>query len=519
MAEKLDRLKLAGCLDKSSFVPLQRQLSDRLRRAIIDAQLSPGQALPSARELARLLNVSRSTILRSYEDLASQGYIVSVPGLGSRVNPHLPGRGAAHELAPSSSPARSGRVVFSQYGQRLLQMSQVRTQEPGTATSGRRAADECHVPQLNYGGPAIDLAPLSEWKRTLERNCRFKDLTRLEYSREPFGYAPLRAAYAAYLARARAVRCSTDQVAVFSARELRLDLLCTILIEPGDCVVTEEPGWPSCRQRFASHGAVVVPVPVDLEGLQVDRLIALNQKVKFVYVLPSYSEPSGVALSLARRRQLLDWAEQSGTFIIEDDYASEYRYEGNPLPSLPSLQGIDSGDRVIYLSCPWKVLFPVVRLGFLVVPKRLVEGLSAAKALIENDLPLIDQFALTDFINEGHLERHIRKTRPIYGRRRQALVRSLQRHFGDRLSVSQQCTGFELMVRFDMDIPDDEMLRIASDNQIPLVSTRSYYTGPSRPGEFIMAFAQFDEESIEKMVARLKRAVLGASPDRPVLHS
>ncbi len=479
-------------LDHESFVPIHRQISDALRRLIIDGKLSMGKPLPSVRELAVFLDVSRSTVLRSFEDLASQGYIESIPGSGTHVRKNLPGETSETGLAITQVIKPRENVELSSYGQRLLK------------TTLQVAQQDQHIPELNFGGPSLELTPIAQWRQLLERNCRLKDPSRLEYSQEPFGYPPLREAYAAYLTRARAVRCSADQVAVFSARELRLDLICRLLIEQGDYVAVEDPGYPGIRSRFLSHGANVVAIKVGRDGLDVNELIAHKHHFKFLYVAPSYNEPTGAFLSLSARKRLIDWAARTGTFIVEDDYASEYRYTGRPLPSL---QGLDSADVVIHLSCLWKVLFPVVRLGFLVLPRCLTEAFSLAKALVENDLPLVDQFALTDFINEGHLERQIRRTRAIYGKRRQALVGALDRCFGERVKISSEAAGFELLVKLETNLTDEQVSRIAQEARLPLVSSRLYYVQRKVQGEFVVSFAQFDQEAIEQSVINFSRSL------------
>jgi GntR family transcriptional regulator / MocR family aminotransferase len=483
-------------VDAGSFVPVHRQISDSLRRSIIAGEIPLSAVLPSVRELGNELQISRSTIVRSFEDLASQGYLRIFRGSHTAVCERLPGE-LSDELRitdPETIAHEDQSLVLSTYAERLVKLYTASVQP------------ECHAEQLNYGGPSFNLAPINQWKQLLERNCRLKDLSRLEYAQEPLGYPPLREAYVAYLTRARAVRCTASQVIVFSAREMRLDLLSRVLIEPGDCVATEEPGWPAARQRFASHGAKVVPIPVDYEGLSVSHLSEINSKFKFVYLSPSYSEPTGAALSMRRRRQLLDWAQRTGTFIIEDDYASEYRYNARPLPSL---QGMDQSGLVIHLSCLWKVLFPVVRLGFLVVPNRLLKTMTLAKALVEADLPLLDQFALTDFINEGHLERQIRKTRKIYGNRRRILVESLIRQFAGQVRISPEAAGFELLIKVDSSVPDQVILERACREGVPLISTRSYYAGQPRSSEFMLAFAQLEEEDIDTMVRCLHGIVRG----------
>jgi GntR family transcriptional regulator/MocR family aminotransferase len=479
-------------IDHDSLEPIHIQVAHALRSAILNGILPDQSLLPSMTELSQALKVSRSTIARSFETLASQGYVRTAK-TGTYVQHKFAGHLDYCELSRVDGQELDlSPVGLSSYARWLIELSN-QAQSFGAA-----------APAANSGGPAIELTPLNQWKLLLEQNCRMKDLSRLEYSHEPFGYPPLREAYAAYLGRARAVRCSSEQVVVFSARELRLDLICRLLVDEGDCVAVEEPGYGEVRERFLSFGARVVAIPTDHNGLDVNYLCALDAKFKLVYVSPSYVDPTGATMSLSRRQKLIEWASEKGTFIIEDDYASEYRYRGRPLPSL---QGLDNADVVIHLSCLWKVLFPVVRLGFLIVPKRLTEAFRLAKTMTENDLPLFDQFALTDFINEGMLERHIRKTRAIYGQRREALVSALIEHFADRVTISPEAAGFELLINIKGGIPDEQLLELAAKDDIPLFSSRQNYMNTQKCGEFIMPFGDFDEDTLARHVRKLKALV------------
>ncbi|MCI0438813.1 MAG: PLP-dependent aminotransferase family protein, partial [Chloroflexi bacterium] len=363
--------------------------------------------------------------------------------------------------------------------------------------------------RLVHGGPALELTPLATWRQILERHSRLRDSDILEYKAEVFGYPPLREAYASYLIRARAVNCSADQVVVFSARELRLDIVCRLLIDPGDWVAVENPGYPTPRRTLHACGANIAAIPVDMHGIDVDHLIDLPQQIKLVYVTPSHNSPTGAVLPLERRRKLLAWAERTGAFIIEDDYDSEFRYVGRPLPSL---QGLDSSDSVILLSCAWRILSPVQKLGFMVAPHCLKEALALAKTHIERYLPLLDQHALTDFINEGHLERNIRKLRGIYAQRRKCLVDALGAHLGKRVKTAPESAGLELMVQLQSGLTDEQIESLASEAGLPIVSSRPYYVGNGRRGEFIIPFNKLDRRALETAVEQFAR-LLGASSE------
>lgn len=471
-------------LDCASKVPLSRQLTDLLRRAIIEAVIPCGTPMPSVRDLALKLNVSRSTIMRCFDELAGQGYLVTTVGSGTRVCPRLPGSLEEEvEIPRVSAPANAAafEAKLSRYAQRLNEMGSCL--EPPAAKL------------LNPGGPHTDAAPIDRWRKLYEQHCRNHETTNTSGSAH--WQSLLSTAYASYLARTRAIRCTSDQVFVFTARELRLDLICRLLLETGDLVAVENPGYPGARQRFAAHGARLLPIPVDHQGMDVDFLVQSSQPVRIVYVTPSHHEPTGVVMPIARRRKLLQWAQENGAFIVEDDYDSEYRYDSRPIPSLTSL---DQTDSVIHLSCLWKVLSPVSKIGFLVVPNCLVEIFRATKNLIEREVPLTEQLVLTDFINEGHLERHIRKNRALYAARRNALVDALKNHLGNQVTMSSESAGMDLFVKFNCGLADERLTDSAQLAGLRMIDAKPYYIGEKPQGEFIIPFSLLTEEQISASV-------------------
>jgi GntR family transcriptional regulator/MocR family aminotransferase len=286
---------------------------------------------------------------------------------------------------------------------------------------------------------------------------------------------------------------------VFGSQQFKLEIPARLLIDPGDFVAFEEPGYPDGRLCLAAHGAVFINIPVDEEGLDVSYLSSRTEKFKCVYVTPSHQDPTAVVMSLERRKQLLAWARKTGAFIIEDDYDSEYRYGGD---QLPSLQGLDPCDNVLYVSSLWKVLFPMVRMGFLVIPECLQRPVLLAKMQTERNLPLLEQFALTDFINEGHLERHIKKTRSVYARRRQILIHALTIHLNDTVTVASESAGMHLLVQVASALSDQQLMETAAQSGLSLMSTNLYYSGADKQGEFLMPFAHLPEKEIEPSVER-----------------
>jgi GntR family transcriptional regulator/MocR family aminotransferase len=482
-------MELAVTLDHHLPQPLHRQLYDELRRSILTGRLAAGQRIPSTRALAGSLGVSRATVTQSYEQLISEGYLQTAVGSGTSVSAQLP-----DDLlqTPPLKPSRGlsigaqTTVRLSRYGARLREV----VREP-----------EQRLPiNFKYCRPAVDQFPADEWRRLLLRQYRAGDAAMLDYAEDGRGYAPLRAAIASYLARARAVRCDAEQVIVVNGSQQALHLIAGVLLDPGDAVAMEEPGYLGARHTFRMHGARLHPVPVDESGIRVDRLPAT--RTKLAYVTPSHQFPTGAILSLQRRLELLAWAEQSGALIVEDDYDSEFRYGSRPIPAL---QGLDQNESVIYAGTFSKILFPSLRIGYLVAPRALVDVFERAKWLADRHTPTLEQRALADFIREGYLDRHLRRMRTLYDKRRQALVCALHHHFGDRVTILGENSGMHLMIRLRSRLDADRLVRRAAEAGVGMNSARIYYTGPGGEDEFVLGYAGLSERKIQEGVKRLAK--------------
>lgn len=483
-------MELLLTLNSDPSKPLYRRLSDALRQAILEERLKPGQSLPSVTRLAAQLGIARATVLRSYKDLNAKGYLISTSGSGTYVSQVLPAKQwAQSSMATPLKGLESRCTVFSAYAQRLLRNEHVHSQPHSDTT---------------YDGPPADMLPLRQWSNSLISICQSENPALLEYSADPFGHLPLREALAAYLARSRGIKCNPEQIAVFGGAQFRFDVLARVLLEPGSYVAVENPGFPAFRQAVASYGACIEPVPVDREGIRIDALQAISHKVKLLCVTPSHQVPSGTVMSMSRRAQLLKWAAPAGCYILEDDVDNEYWYSGEPLPALMSL---DASRSVVYLSSFWKVLFPLLRLGFLVLPEELISVVCLAKSKVERDVPLIDQLALTDFINEGHLERCIHRARSAYAIRRKALLSCLLHHMGSVVEIIGHGSGMSLLTRFHVGRSDDELVSLARQSGLCMVSTHPYYVGIHPPGEFMVTFAHHNVQVIEESVECFARMI------------
>jgi GntR family transcriptional regulator/MocR family aminotransferase len=473
-------MRTAVVLDHTSSVPLGRQIYEFWRAGILQGRFAGGERVPSTRELALALDLSRGTIAAAYEQLVSEGYFQTTHGSGTFVCRQLPEELLNAPATTARGAAPSAAVSLSSFGRRLQQ------DPPFLA---RHAGHLC----LAHWGPDVTLFPLDRWQRLSARSLRSLGPNALEYAERVRGYEPLCQQIAQYVSRSRAVRCSADQVVVVNGSQQALDLCARLLLEPGDEVALEDPGYSGANRIFAAHGARLRPVPVDREGIVCDRL---GKTAKLAYVTPGHQFPTGVALSLRRRLELLGWARAHGAVIIEDDYDSEYRYSGAPTPAL---QGLSSGVPVVYCGTFSKVMFPALRVGYLIVPKEMVAAFTRAKWLTDRHAPIHQQAALFHFMKEGHLERHIRRMRRIYALRREALVEALQRHFGDRAAVLGEAAGMHAYVRFN----DEKVGARAQHNKVQMRAAGLYYLGKAPPNDYLLGFSMLTERSLREAVRRL----------------
>ena len=480
-------IDLAIALDKHAAVPLHRQLYQELRQAILSGRLSPNQRLPSTRTLAKSLEISRSTVTLSYEQLLSEGYLETTVGSGTFVS-QLPDD--LLKLRPLERCDRSQNlpIQLSTYGTNL-KSAELSIPEPDLPINFR------------YGRPALDQFPVKLWRKLFSRHCG-SNLDLLDYSGDRLGYQPLREAIARYLGSTRAVQCEPEQIMITNGYQQALDLVTRLLINPGDTVAIENPGYLGARQVFEMQGAKLLPIAVDHSGLVVKDLLSAPA-VKLVYVTPSHQFPTGAVLSLPRRLELLTWAQQTNTVIVEDDYDSEYRYSSRPIPAL---QGLDRHGLVFYIGTFSKILFPSLRIGYLVVSKPLVSAFARAKWLCDRHSPLLEQQVLADFINEGHLETHLRQMRRLYDQRRQALVQAIGQYLG-QASILGENAGIHLMVKLNTSLSDEDVIQKAAQVGVGLVTARSYYLQADSQGEFLFGYSELDESQIQEGICRLAQVL------------
>jgi GntR family transcriptional regulator/MocR family aminotransferase len=421
---------LTVALDHSAAEPMFRQLYDELRQAILGGRLRPGDRLPSSRALADELDISRNTVLGAFDQLLSEGYLVMRGGSGTYVAGDLP------DLTPDSAPAPRGRkdVAAPKLAKRsyiLLDAPRNRVAAPVTSLS------PCFAP----GGIDTTDFPFAMWSRLLAKTWRHP-LRAVIDGGDPGGYPPLRAAIADYLRQARGVDCAAEDVLIVSGIRQAVDLTCRLLLDPGDAVWVERPGFPGIGAAIGAAGGKLVHVAIDDEGLDVAQGLQQAPKARLACVAPSHQYPLGVVMSLQRRLALLAWAREARAWVLEDDYDSEFRYTGRPLAALRSL---DEDGRVIYVGTLSKLLFPSLRVGYLVAPKALSAAFRSARAVVDDQPAMVTQPVLAEFFASGQLAAHIRRMRKRYARRQQLLLRAASAEFGDKIMLRPDAAGLHLV--------------------------------------------------------------------------
>lgn len=464
-------------LDSTSEKPIYVQLYEALRHAIGDGQLKAGETFPSTRDLSRKLGVSRHTVLKATELLVGHGYLES-NNQTLRVI-----RSEDHETQFESAPKAISHLppgAVSRFGRRVID-------QPGPLLSA----------ELNYGASPFEELPVDQWRKILLKHLRdgFNPVE-FEVVGDRLGYMPLREAIASYLNRFRSLRCHPDNVVIFAGPSSALDFVARLMVDPGDTVILENPGFQVARRVFTAAGATVAPAGVDHEGVIVDKLSDLAEEPKLIYVTPAHQDPTGAVLSMERRKALVDWSKRTGAFIVEDGFDSEYWYKMRPLPAI---QGIDDNDCVIYLSSFWRALFPVSRVAFAIFPERWMPVVHELKSLLEREVPVLEQKVITDFLLEGYMERHLRKSHRLYAHRRQELIIALTKQFGSRVSMGKESSGMNLLIELNIERTEEDILAAAREAKMPLVSTREYYIADPVPNQFLIPFAHIDDAQIITM--------------------
>lgn len=470
---------------RDETTPAYRWLYESVRGEILAGRLKPGTRLPGTRDLGSQYGLSRGTIVNAFDQLKAEGYVEGNVGSGTFVSKVLPEE-LLHVTRDDAPPSpRPQRRHVAESGKRVRLF-------PGYEIRSTRA--------FRANVPALDLFPIELWTQITARRLR-RLSTRQLLGCEPMGYEPLRVAIADYLATSRGVKCTPAQIAVVSGAQEALDLVARVFLDPGDSVCMEDPGYIGASVVFEAAGAKISALPLDDQGmtLRVSRM----RGARLAYVTPAHQFPVGITMSLPRRLELLEWARESGAWIFEDDYDSEYRYEGRPVPSL---QGLDRHGLVLFAGTFSKVLFPGLRLGYLVVPPQVVDRVAAMKSVMNRHAALLDQAVLCDFITEGHFGRHIRRMREVYAERRSVLLDSAQRRLGGLLEIVGVEAGLQTAGWLCDGIDARSAAAAAAERNVEVTPLSDYSRHASREG-LHLGFAAVDAQEIRRGVRELAAAL------------
>jgi GntR family transcriptional regulator/MocR family aminotransferase len=472
-------------VDRRLSVPLYQQIYDSFRARITNGELRPGELVPSTRELARELRVSRLPVLNAYAQLLGEGYFESRAGAGTFVASSLPASAKPRVVVTGSSLPSARRFI---------------SKDATAIPPYERPIWAASLGPFQVGQPDLHQFPIGIWLRLVARYSRGIRVKALQYG-HPLGRADLREALAIYLRTCRGVRCEPDQVMIVSGSQQALDLTTRVLLNSGDAAWVEEPGYWLIQRALQARRCRTVPVPVDNYGLNVDAGVKLSRKARAVFVAPSHQYPLGVTMSAARRLQLIEWAERAGAWIIEDDYDSEFRYDTMPIASL---QGLDRNARVIYVGTFSKVMFPSLRLGYLVLPRDLIERFAAMRQAMDICPADLTQAVTAEFIREGHFARHIRRMRPVYARRRRSLVAAIVDELGDGANIIGDEAGMHLAVIIHGLRNDQKIATTAAQQSLWLSALSQLYLGKVRRQGFVLGFGNTRVAQIAPALGHLK---------------
>jgi GntR family transcriptional regulator/MocR family aminotransferase len=465
--------------------PLFRQVYLGLREAILSGSFRSGEKLPSTRDVAEQLGISRTVVVLAYDQLLAEGFAMGRTGSGTYVAGSV---GASRTPAPPRSiPTRLSRFGSS----------------AAAAWSRMSFSQRWPAPlpyDFAYGRSDLETFPFEAWRRILLRCARKAPVAKLDYG-PATGNLDLRDAICSHVRRSRALACDPSQVIVVSGSQQALDLIARLMVERGESVAIEDPGYQGTREVLHAAGARVFPVAVDREGLNPRKL---PSRARLAFVTPSHQFPTGAILSLPRRLALLDWAKRNQAIIVEDDYDGEFRYEQQPLESL---QGLDREGRVIYIGTFSRTIFPALRIGYLVAPKRLVQAFSAAKWLSDRHTATLEQQALAEFIAGGMYERYLRRVRRRNAQRRRALLEGIQKFLGDRVEVTGDGAGAHVVLWPRRPIAEQTVITNAAARGVGVYGLSPYCVKPPVRTGILLGYDRMREKAIQEGLRRLSEVL------------
>lgn len=461
--------------------PLSRQIYLWFRQAILSGTLAAGERLPSTRDLAEQIRVSRTVVLLAYDQLLAEGFVQGVSGSGTYV---AEGLGAGKQRRSETAAS----VRLSHFG-KLAQAASAKIELPGKREKGLRY-------DFSYRRLPVEGFPFETWQRILTRRSRTAGLRTLDYA-FPAGSVGLREAIAGHLRRSRAVVCEPEQVIIVTGSQQALDLAARVLLERGDTVAIEEPHYQGARDAFRAAGARLHPVEVDEDGLNPAKL---PRRARIAFVTPSHQFPTGTILPLSRRLALLEWAKKAAAVVIEDDYDGEFRYEGRPVESM---QGLDAEGRVIYVGTFSRTIFPALRIGYLVAPKSLAPALTAGKWLCDRHTATLEQETLAEFIAAGAYERHLRRARRLNAIRRRALLEAVNEYLGDRVRLTGHGSGAHVVLWLRARVAEEAVIERAAGKDVGVYGVARHFLQRPRRTGLMLGYSRMREEDIREGVRRL----------------
>jgi GntR family transcriptional regulator/MocR family aminotransferase len=472
-------------VDRAADAPVFREIYLQLRSAILSGRLRPATKLPSTRDLAAQLCVSRSAVVSAFEQLLAEGYAFGKKGAGTYIASDLPEPfEAIHGRKKQPASVAKTAASFRDLG----------GFDDVTAQSDERP--------FNLGCTLVDARTGELWRKLSARTLRSFGRDHLGYG-DPHGMLELRKSVCDYLQAARGVRCEPEQVVITAGTQQAVDIVTRVMQGPDKEVWIEDPGYSLTRLALVAAGAKVCPIPVDQHGVNVTEGIRRAPKARAVFITSSHQFPKGVALSMARRLELLAWARESGAWIVEDDYASEFRYGGRPLASL---QGLDEAERVIYIGTLNKALFPGLRLGYAVVPPPLVRAFVTARYLMDRQPSSLCQAVVAAFMEEGHFAAHIRRMRKMYRNQRDELVAALRRRLGDHLTVDPPDQGMHLVAYTRRGLSDVTIERAGREHGVVVRAMSRLYVEAPAQSALMLGFSGYPHQIIAPAIALLARA-------------
>lgn len=484
-------------VDPSLSEPLFRQIEQQLREAIWHGLLKAGERLPSTRNLANELSIARNTVVKAYDQLEIEGFIKTKRGSGTRVTDQFP--------QPMTKPIASARLAKSdvlnkQTGDHFEPASRIN--QIKNLGFGPHIINETPAKPFRAHLTDVSEFPFEIWTQIFQKKIR-REGTNLMGETHPLGYQPLREAIADYLGAAQGLLVNPEQVVITSGTQQSIELLARVLINPGDTVAFEEPGYTPALASCMLYGANTLSIPVDEQGIEVSKLHKLRRKIKFVYVTPASQFPLGMTLSQPRRQALLQWAYDNKALIIEDDYNGEYRYRGRPLPTLYSMA---DNQQCIYLGSFSKLLFPAFRLGYMVVPESMLDALTTARWLLDRHSPPLLQAVLSEFINKGHFARHMRRMRALYATRQTAAIAAAKKYVSDIMTVPSLDGGLHLVGWLADHVNEANLITVAEQAGIELVPNSAFSVDGMGKSSVLIGYASFTEGEIAEAFKRLGEA-------------